>query len=194
MKEYGLLIVGWAFYLSMHSLLAANGVKQKAQALVSKKVYRFVYSLFSLVGLLVLFMYAGTLDQAVLYQQHQGLRYGGLVLTTYGVIIIRLAFKQYSLKEFVGLGEQQTEQPLQTSGILSRVRHPLYSGTILLLIGYVLFSPKITTLVSVCCILTYLPIGIWLEERKLIAQYGDAYRQYKARVPMLIPRFGKDAR
>lgn len=193
MKEYGMLILGWVIYLGLHSILASNSVKQKMLAFVSQRVYRLIYSLISTIGLVVLFLYADTLDQTVLYRQHQGLRYVGLVFATYGVIIIRQAFKQYSLKEFVGLGEEQKEQPLQTSGILSKVRHPLYSGTIVLLIGYVLFSPKVTTLVSVVCIFIYLPIGIWLEERKLIVLYGDAYRQYKTRVPMLIPRFRKDA-
>lgn len=193
MKEYAMLILGWVIYLGLHSILAANSVKQKSLTFVSQRVYRLLYSLISTIGLLVLFLYAGTLSQAVLYKQHQVLRYVGLVFATYGVIIIRQAFKQYSLKEFVGLGEEQKEQPLQTSGILSKVRHPLYSGTIVLLIGYVLFSPKVTTLISVICIFIYLPVGIWLEERKLIVLYGDAYRQYKARVPMLIPRFRKEA-
>lgn len=191
MKEYGMLILSWLIYLGLHSILAANRVKQKMLAFVSRRVYRLLYSLISILGLLVLFLYAGTLDQTFLYKQTQALRYVGLVFATYGIIIIRQAFKQYSLKEFVGLAEEQKEQSLQMSGILSKVRHPLYSGAIVLLIGYVLFSPKVTTLISVLCIFIYLPVGIRLEERKLIDLYGEAYRQYKARVPMLIPRFWK---
>ena len=34
----------------------------------------------------------------------------------------------------------------------------------------------------------YLFIGIWLEERKLIAQFGDENRYYRERVPMLVPK------
>jgi len=33
----------------------------------------------------------------------------------------------------------------------------------------------------------YLPIAIQLEERDLIASLGDDYRDYRRRVPMLIP-------
>ena len=33
----------------------------------------------------------------------------------------------------------------------------------------------------------YILIGIWLEERDLIALFGDQYRRYRAQVPMLIP-------
>ena len=33
----------------------------------------------------------------------------------------------------------------------------------------------------------YLPIGIALEERKLIAAFGEEYRRYRREVPALIP-------
>jgi len=31
-------------------------------------------------------------------------------------------------------------------------------------------------------------MGIWFEERDLVAQFGDRYRQYRETVGMLIPR------
>ena len=34
----------------------------------------------------------------------------------------------------------------------------------------------------------YFIIGSILEERRLLARFGDAYREYQQRVPMLIPR------
>jgi protein-S-isoprenylcysteine O-methyltransferase Ste14 len=33
----------------------------------------------------------------------------------------------------------------------------------------------------------YIIIGCILEERKLLAEFGDAYRQYQRQVPMLVP-------
>ncbi|MFT6214861.1 MAG: protein-S-isoprenylcysteine O-methyltransferase Ste14 [Roseivirga sp.] len=37
-------------------------------------------------------------------------------------------------------------------------------------------------------LLIYLPIGIYLEEKKLIQTYGKAYIKYKEEVPALIPK------
>ncbi|HYM36727.1 MAG TPA: hypothetical protein VET48_15110 [Steroidobacteraceae bacterium] len=37
----------------------------------------------------------------------------------------------------------------------------------------------------------YILIGIWFEERDLIAQFGDQYRRYREQVGMLLPSFGR---
>ena len=37
-------------------------------------------------------------------------------------------------------------------------------------------------------ILFLLLVGAWLEERKLLTEFGDAYRRYRREVPALMPR------
>ena len=78
---------------------------------------------------------------------------------------------------------------LVRTGLHGRVRHPIYSGVLLSLVGGLCLSPNWPTVLSILITLLYLPFGIHLEELKLIAVHGDAYRRYREEVPALVPRW-----
>jgi len=193
MADYGLLILGWIIYFAIHSVLAADVVKNFFRDLLQSRFlfYRIFYSLISTAGLLgLLFLNAKT--SGLLLLNSQGLvRYLSLMLSTFGVIIVSRAFKEHDVASFIGL--RQEEIKFSRSGILNYVRHPIYSGTILIVIGFFLFTPTTSTLISVLCIFVYLPIGIHLEEQKLIRQFGEEYIRYKREVPSLIPKVFKQS-
>lgn len=81
------------------------------------------------------------------------------------------------------------EERLATDGIYGLVRHPQYTGIFIVVFGEgIVHWP---TLVSVL----FFPVicGAYVllarkEEREMIAQFGDRYREYQRRVPMFIPQ------
>jgi protein-S-isoprenylcysteine O-methyltransferase Ste14 len=188
---YGVLAGGWILYLTLHSVLASERVKRAAQNALGRhyRFYRLAYSTIATIGLVALLIVNGSISASYYFDPSGLPRYASLILTTVGVMIMQRAFKNYRLKAFLGF--EQEESQLRTRGALAWVRHPIYSGLILITLGFFLFIPNLPTLITCGAILLYLPVGIYLEEKKLIREYGDAYRKYKKEVPALIPRWGR---
>ncbi len=183
--KYLLLALAWGLYFFLHSLLATNQLKGASG--LSQKNYRLLYSVVSVAGLLAVLVYMLTVPASYLWNSGGINRFFGLMLATYGIIIGKAGFRFYSLKEFLGLKAEENPQ-LVRQGILQHVRHPLYLATVLLVTGYFLFSPTLASLVTAGCIIFYLFIGIYFEEKKLVAAFGEEYRRYQQEVPMLFPR------
>jgi protein-S-isoprenylcysteine O-methyltransferase Ste14 len=73
---------------------------------------------------------------------------------------------------------------LDTSGVLSLVRHPWYTGGILIIWARPLDTGAILTNLVLTA---YFLVGTRLEERKLTAQFGQEYTDYQQRVSMFLP-------
>lgn len=188
---YLILISGWALYFFVHSFLAAEDVKKLVLIRIPSigRSYRLIYSLISTIGLLGLGYYQLLLKSPFLFLPLAAFKMGGALLAIVGLAIIGISFRYYSAKAFLGLSQSQTEMHFVRDGILNKVRHPIYSGTILIVIGFFLIHPTEAMAIVSICVFVYLPIGIYFEERKLIRQFGSVYHTYRKEVPAIIPHF-----
>ena len=192
MNRYLILVVLWLLYGLIHSLFAANRTKNLFLGFMGIwfRYYRLIYSTLAVILLMPILWYQSILPQHMMYRPQPFTILIGLFLAASGIMIVKISFGYYDLREFLGMYQVKGlswEGPLRTEGILSKVRHPLYSGSILGLIGYLIFAPSITNLVMAITLILYFMIGIHFEEKKLIQEFGDQYREYRHRVPSLIP-------
>src|SRR3546814_17827180 len=82
---------------------------------------------------------------------------------------------------------------LALTGIYARIRHPQYVGFVLVMFGFLLHWPTLLTL-AMFPVLTFMYVRLARkEEREAIAEFGDAYRAYMARVPAFFPHLSRGA-
>ena len=78
-------------------------------------------------------------------------------------------------------------QELVSTGPYALVRHPIYTGLLVALAGATVYDGRWRALLG----LAFFAIGFWLkahsEEKLLEREFGEEYRSYRARTPMLIP-------
>jgi protein-S-isoprenylcysteine O-methyltransferase Ste14 len=91
------------------------------------------------------------------------------------------------------LYDAQQRHAMATTGLYAYVRHPQYVGFILIMLGFLFQWPTLLTLAM-------FPVLVWMyvhlarqEERDALAEFGESYRDYMARVPGFVPRWSQVA-
>ena len=115
----------------------------------------------------------------------------GLALLITGLSVHSQSLRNFSAKQLGGVPELHgvnRDQRLITTGIRSRVRHPVYLAYLCEMLGL-----SVATGLAVCWILTAFAvvtgaIMIRTEDAELEKRFGDDYRAYKANVPAVLPR------
>ena len=184
-----------------HTALASHGAKAIAARLLGARVaeatYRLIYNALALVAVAPALYLAWTLPDVELYRFPAPLDSIALILQ--GVAALGLAYSVYQmdwtffvgLRQIIGppanttLDSTSTAQ-LVTTGLHRYVRHPLYTTSLILL--YLVSPMTLNRLALVVGIHVYFFVGSLFEERKLVREFGDAYRDYQRRVPRLFPR------
>ena len=80
---------------------------------------------------------------------------------------------------------------LAHSGPYAFVRHPLYTGNILLVAGFAIANTSFWAIpLAALFFWFYYPPAIEYEDRKLNGIFGPAWEDWASRTPALMPRFG----
>ncbi|HVG40852.1 MAG TPA: isoprenylcysteine carboxylmethyltransferase family protein [Chitinophagaceae bacterium] len=191
MEQHLLLAALWIIFCFFHSYLANAKVKEGFQKKLGAnyRFYRLFYTIFSFATLTPLLIFQFTLPSPLIFSKTIVTYILGGIITTAGVIIMGICIKKYflSLSGIKTLITDHTVNDLQITGIHKYVRHPLYSGTFLFVIGLFILFPYLSLLIADVFVIGYTLLGIKWEEEKLITEFGDQYREYKKKVPKLIP-------
>ncbi|MEP6574327.1 MAG: isoprenylcysteine carboxylmethyltransferase family protein [Gemmatimonadota bacterium] len=128
----------------------------------------------------------GPLDPLLGQMDPRWLRHLGLVVATAGLVV--------GIFGALALGRNLTpatkpvdDGRLIQSGIYARIRHPIYTGVILVVAGYMLWWTNWRDALLVGWLtMLYFGAKSGAEERKLLAKFPD-YENYRRRVPRFFP-------
>jgi methanethiol S-methyltransferase len=183
-----------ALYGGIHSLLASSSVKDMVTRWFGRSINRFYRLLFNIIVFLTLLpvlWLVRTLPDKTLYTIHPPWIFLTGALEGLAVLGLLVGILQTGVLSFLGVTQiflpDSSAAPahLVVTGLYRWVRHPLYTcGLLFIWLSPAMSSNLLSFNLSVSI---YIIIGIVFEERKLLAEFGQSYSNYRKLTPMLIP-------
>jgi methanethiol S-methyltransferase len=186
----------WIAYCALHSYLISIRFTNLMTRLLGKYYifYRAFYVVVSIVLFIPLIQYSGQIDHDIIIHDTPALTIVRYALTAGSLLLFFwVFFVDYDSLSFFGIrqilnGNRKQESGLKgeikKNGILGIMRHPMYFALIIFIWCQ---THRLTDIFVNIVFTVYVFIGTWLEERKLVLEFGEAYLQYKKEVPMIIP-------
>jgi len=180
-------------FAAQHSIMARPAFKRWWTRMIPHAAERSTYVLLASLILLLLYWQwqpipgpVWTVENPVWIAVLHGVFWLGWAVLLISTCLIN-HFELFGLRQvFAAFRKTELPSPVFRTPLFYKwVRHPLYVGFLLafwatpsMTWGHLLFAAGSTG---------YILLGIFLEERDLVAMFGDQYRVYRKQVGMLIP-------
>lgn len=187
--------LAWSAYLALHSAMISITVTDFLKRVLGDgyRYYRLFFNIVAIITLVPLVIYSAYVKGEMFFTWDGYLAILKWAIFAGGILLFWAGSRHYSFSSFLGLRQiregsrhnlMNRSGRLDSTGILGVIRHPYYAGVILLFWSADLDATKLVTNIVVT---VYVIIGTLLEERKLLLEFGDRYREYSEKVSMLFP-------
>lgn len=181
-------------FAAQHSIMARPGFKRLWTRIVPRPIERSTYVLLTCAVIAVMIWQWRGIDAVVWNVENEVARAALWSLFAFGWLLVPVVTMMINHFDLFGTrqvwlylrGQEYTHLPFRTPLLYRRVRHPLYIGwtiafwaTPTMTAGHLLFAVVMTG---------YMGLAAIVEERDLIAHFGEKYAEYRKHVPMFLPR------
>jgi protein-S-isoprenylcysteine O-methyltransferase Ste14 len=202
-------IVLWCAFGLQHSIFAQGWVKRFAGRVFGQNFvdygYRFVYFITQCFAYPAFWYIVSRFEPGrtvwklppLLYPVHFGIRVTGHLLIVAALIAADINTFVGTKQLWVYLSAKIKGKPINRVAVFGHnnlvlsfpftlVRHPMYVGIILsLMTATGVYTEKLV--LNLICLLLYVEIGSYFEEKQLVRLFGDAYCKYRTTTPKYLP-------